>query len=34
MFSVPSTVYWIGNRYKLPVLTIVLNNKGVVALAY
>jgi thiamine pyrophosphate-dependent acetolactate synthase large subunit-like protein len=28
MFSVPSTVSWISQRYKIPVLTIVLNNKG------
>ncbi|XP_014561735.1 hypothetical protein COCVIDRAFT_33328 [Bipolaris victoriae FI3] len=28
MFSVPSSVYWISARYKIPVLTIVLNNLG------
>ena len=28
LFSVPSSVYWIAQRYKIPVLTIVLNNKG------
>ena len=28
LFSVPASVYWISQRYKLPVLTIVLNNKG------
>lgn len=28
LFSVPGSVYWISQRYKLPVLTIVLNNKG------
>lgn len=28
MFSVPSSVYWISKRYSIPVLTIVLNNKG------
>ncbi|KAM0277679.1 hypothetical protein ACHAQH_005622 [Verticillium albo-atrum] len=28
LFSVPSSVYWISNRYDIPVLTIVLNNKG------
>ena len=28
MFSVPSSVYWIAQRYKLPVLTVVLNNGG------
>ncbi|EON69948.1 thiamine pyrophosphate enzyme [Coniosporium apollinis CBS 100218] len=28
LFSVPSTVYWISQRYNLPILTIVLNNNG------
>jgi len=28
LFSVPGSVYWIANRYKIPVLTIVLNNNG------
>lgn len=28
MFSVPGTVYWIAQRYAIPLLTIVLNNKG------
>lgn len=28
LFGVPSTVYWIARRYSIPVLTIVLNNKG------
>lgn len=28
LFSVPSSVYWISSRYEIPVLTIVLNNKG------
>ncbi|MCJ1278491.1 hypothetical protein MMC21_006308 [Puttea exsequens] len=28
LFSVPGSVYWIAARYKIPVLTIVLNNKG------
>ncbi|KAM0187757.1 hypothetical protein ACHAPI_010985 [Fusarium lateritium] len=28
MFSVPSSVYWISARYKIPVLTVVLNNLG------
>ncbi|KAI9789421.1 MAG: hypothetical protein M1816_006081 [Peltula sp. TS41687] len=28
LFSVPSSVYWISHRYKLPVLTVVLNNQG------
>ncbi|CAJ2510281.1 Uu.00g061810.m01.CDS01 [Anthostomella pinea] len=28
LFSVPGSVYWIARRYKIPVLTIILNNKG------
>lgn len=28
LFSVPGSVYWIAQRYGIPVLTIVLNNKG------
>ncbi|KAL8728992.1 MAG: hypothetical protein Q9181_005154, partial [Wetmoreana brouardii] len=28
LFSVPGSVYWISQKYNLPVLTIVLNNKG------
>ncbi|KAN0116869.1 acetolactate synthase-like protein catalytic subunit [Hyaloscypha variabilis] len=28
LFSVPGSVYWICERYKIPILTIVLNNKG------
>lgn len=28
LFSVPGSVHWIAKRYKIPVLTIVLNNKG------
>jgi thiamine pyrophosphate-dependent acetolactate synthase large subunit-like protein len=28
MFSVPGSVYWIARRYEIPVLTVVLNNKG------
>lgn len=28
LFSVPGSVYWISQRYDLPVLTIVLSNKG------
>lgn len=28
LFSVPSSVYWISGRYDIPILTIVLNNKG------
>ena len=28
IFSVPSAVYWIAQRYNIPILTIVLNNKG------
>ncbi|EEP81673.1 conserved hypothetical protein [Uncinocarpus reesii 1704] len=28
LFTVPGSVYWIARRYKIPVLTIVLNNNG------
>ncbi|KAF2719322.1 acetolactate synthase [Polychaeton citri CBS 116435] len=28
LFSVPGSVYWIAQRYKIPILTIVLNNRG------
>ena len=28
LFSVPGSVYWIAARYEIPILTIVLNNKG------
>lgn len=28
LFSVPGSVYWIAQRYGIPILTIVLNNKG------
>ncbi|KAI6782503.1 Benzoylformate decarboxylase-like protein [Emericellopsis cladophorae] len=28
LFSVPGSVYWISRRYNIPVLTVVLNNKG------
>ncbi|KAF4972515.1 hypothetical protein FSARC_939 [Fusarium sarcochroum] len=28
LFSVPSSVYWISQRYQIPILTIVLNNTG------
>ncbi|KAF4124643.1 Acetolactate synthase large subunit or other thiamine pyrophosphate-requiring enzyme [Geosmithia morbida] len=28
LFSFPGSVYWISRRYGIPVLTIVLNNKG------
>lgn len=28
LFSVPGSVYWICQRYKIPILTIVLNNNG------
>ncbi|KAI1102003.1 acetolactate synthase [Jackrogersella minutella] len=28
LFSVPGSVYWIAKRYNIPVLTIVLSNKG------
>lgn len=33
LFSVPGSVYWIAQRYKIPILTIVLNNKGKLPLA-
>jgi len=28
LFSVPASVYWISQRYDIPILTVVLNNKG------
>lgn len=28
LFTVPGSVYWVSKRYDIPVLTIVLNNKG------
>ena len=28
LFSMPGSVYWIAARYSIPVLTLVLNNKG------
>ncbi|KAI5783166.1 thiamine pyrophosphate enzyme, N-terminal TPP binding domain-containing protein [Peziza echinospora] len=28
LFAVPSSVYWMSRRYKVPFLTIVINNKG------
>jgi thiamine pyrophosphate-dependent acetolactate synthase large subunit-like protein len=28
LFSVPGSVYWIAERYKIPILTVVLNNQG------
>ena len=28
LFSVPGSVYWISQRYGIPILTIVLNNEG------
>ena len=28
LFSVPGSVFWISQRYNLPVLTIILNNNG------
>jgi thiamine pyrophosphate-dependent acetolactate synthase large subunit-like protein len=28
LFSVPGSVYWIAQRYNIPILTIVLNNNG------
>jgi thiamine pyrophosphate-dependent acetolactate synthase large subunit-like protein len=34
LFSVPGSVYWISQRYEIPTLTIVLNNKGMLTLLY
>jgi thiamine pyrophosphate-dependent acetolactate synthase large subunit-like protein len=34
LFSVPGSVYWIAERYGIPVLVIVLNNQGMSALRY
>lgn len=34
LFSVPGSVYWIAQRYGIPVLTIVLNNKGMFLLCF
>lgn len=31
LFTVPGSVYWICKRYKIPILTIVLNNEGMLA---
>jgi thiamine pyrophosphate-dependent acetolactate synthase large subunit-like protein len=28
LFTVPGSVYWISKRYNIPILTIVINNKG------
>ncbi|KIW32595.1 uncharacterized protein PV07_04125 [Cladophialophora immunda] len=28
LFSAPSSVYWLSSRYRIPILTIILNNKG------
>ncbi|WPG97607.1 Hypothetical protein R9X50_00038600 [Acrodontium crateriforme] len=28
LFSVPGSVYWIAQRYNIPILTIILNNNG------
>jgi len=28
LFSVPRSVYWTSQRYEIPILTIVLNNRG------
>lgn len=28
LFSVPGSVYWIAERYGIPVLTVILNNQG------
>ena len=32
MFGMPSSVYWMSSRYEIPVLTVVLNNKGMLLL--
>jgi thiamine pyrophosphate-dependent acetolactate synthase large subunit-like protein len=32
LFSIPGSVYWVAARYGIPVLTVVLNNKGTVAI--
>lgn len=29
LFAVPASVYWMSMRYKIPFLTIVINNKGI-----
>lgn len=34
LFAVPASVYWISRRYKIPFLTVVLNNKGKEILAF
>ena len=31
LFSIPASVYWIAQRYEIPVLTVVLNNDGELA---
>ncbi|KAH0553391.1 hypothetical protein GP486_006542 [Trichoglossum hirsutum] len=28
LFSVPGSVWWVARRYRIPVLTVVLNNNG------
>ncbi|KAI1496891.1 thiamine pyrophosphate enzyme, N-terminal TPP binding domain-containing protein [Biscogniauxia marginata] len=28
LFTVPGSVYWVSKRYQIPVLTVILNNKG------
>ena len=28
LFQVPSSVYWISQKYRIPILTVVLNNRG------
>lgn len=28
MFSIPGSAFWISHRYKIPILTVVLNNRG------
>ena len=34
LFTVPGSVYWICQRYNIPILTIVLNNEGKDRFAY
>ena len=29
LFAVPASVYWMSMRYKIPFLTVVINNKGI-----
>ena len=34
MFSIPGSSFWISHRYKIPILTIVLNNRGELLLMF